>query len=541
MKHLRGHDFLQSLAMLIAGLILFGSITPVWSQGLSEATVHIDRAVIAYEEKKSEAALSELQEALKLEPENIEALYYQGIVYISLNRLPEAQAALEKARGLRPTNNDIAFQLGVLYFNRENYDRAEAPLRQVYQSDPKRENLGYYLGFIEYRKKNYRESLRFFEANVPSDANFAQLTKFYSGLAMSSLGFPGEGQARIQEALRLQPISPLTVPAQRFGEILQSAAQKEKFFNGELRFGVYYDTNVPVVPTSSSDIVAQAIQQEQRRRKSEGELASLNLSYTWLKKLDWEGTVSYRFLQTYNNHLTEFNTQDHTPTVGVAYRSALAEMPLIFGAQYSYDFITLGNSRFSQRWIFNPYVNLIENQGASFSNSTTLQFRLQAKDFFNDRKVSRPEVRDAVNYAIGPIHFVVFDEGRHYFKVGYNYDYDKAEGEDWTYSGNRLLLGGQYTLPWWDVRLRYDLDLHWRAYKYKNSLIPATAPGTIRRRDTEPVHLFSVGKDFHMFSEDLRNNNFTAAIEYLFDNSRSNLDPYAYKRHVVTTSVAWRF
>jgi hypothetical protein len=407
-------------------------------------------------------------------------------------------------------------------------------LRQVFQSEPKRENLGYYLGFIEYRKKNYRQSLRYFEANVPSDSSFAQLTQFYSGLALSSLGFPREGQTQIQEALRLDPISKLTVPAQRFGEILQTAAEREKFFYGELRLGGYYDTNVPVVPGSTGDLVALAIREGQQTQGSPGQLAALNLSYNWLRKLDWDGTVSYRFLQTYNDYLTEFNTQDHTPTVGIAYRSALAEMPLIIGSQYSYDFIMLGNKRFSQRWIFNPYLNLVENQGALASNSTTLQFRVQPKDFFNDKEVPRAEVRDAMNYMFGPIHFLVFGgEGRHYAKLGYNFDYENAEGQNWSYAGNRLILGGQYTLPWWDIRLRYDLDVHWRSYKYKNSLLPVTAPDTVKRRDTEPIHLFGVSKDFLT--------NFTGAIEYLFDNNHSNLDVYAYKRHVITTSLTWRF
>lgn len=519
--------------MLVFSLAVLSRVTSASGQGFTEAVVHIDRAVVAYDEKRYDVALKELQDALRLEPDNVEALYYQGIVLVSLNRISEAQASLEKARSLRPANNDIAFQLGALYFAQEAYDRAEPSLRQVFQSERDRPNLGYYLGFIEYRKKNYREALRFFEANVPSDNNFAQLAKFYSGLAMSSLGFPREGQAQIEQALQLEPVSPLTLPAQRFGEILQTAAEREKLFNGELRLGVFYDTNVPVVPASSSDLVAQAIQAEQKRRKSEGELATLTLSYTWLKKLDWEGSISYRFLQTYNNHLTEFNTQDHTPTVALGYRSALGEMPLILGSQLSYDFITLGNKRFSQRGIINPFFTLIENQGANVANSTTLQLRLQPKDFFNDQEVVPSEVRDAINYAAGPIHFVVFDEGRHYLKLGYQFDYDQAQGRNWTYAGNRLIAGGQYTLAWWDLRLRYDVDVHWRQHKFRNTLVPATAPGTVKRRDVEPVHLLSVAKDFLT--------NYTGAIEYLFDNNRSNLDPFTYKRHVVTTSITWRF
>jgi len=500
---------LFALVLAIALLHAIGSAPLVWSQSIATvATVHIDRAVLAYDQGKFDDALKELQEALKIEPENVEALYYQGIVYLALNRPAEAQAALEKARRLRPGNSDVAFQLGVLYFGQENYDRAEPLLRQVYRVEPRRPNLGYYLGFIEYRDKNYREAVRLLDSNVASDDKFAQLAKFYSALAMTSLGFPREGQSALDQALRLDPASPLNLPAQRFGEVLQSAVEREKRFNGELRLGIFYDTNVPVVPAASSDIVAQAIQQGQRRRKSEGELAALNLSYTWLRKLDWEGTISYRFLQTYNNHLTEFNTQDHTPNLNIAYRTSVGGMPLIAGSQFAYDFITLGNARFSQRGIVNPYLTLVENQGTTVSNSTNLQFRLQAKDFFNDRKVTRREVRDAINYALGPLHFIAFEDGRHYAKLGYQYDFDKAEGEDWTYAGHRLQFGGQYTLPWWDVRLRYDLDLHWRAHKYRHSLIPATATGTVKRRDVEPVHQFGVAKDFW--------NNFTAGIDYLF-------------------------
>jgi tetratricopeptide (TPR) repeat protein len=150
---------------------------------------------------------------------------YQGLVYVALNRIAEAQAAWEKARALRPTDRDVAFQLGTLYFSREQYEQAEPLLRQVYRTEPGRPNLGYYLGFIDYRKKNYRRAIDLLRANVPSDENFAQLARFYAGLAASALGFPREAQAEIEEALRLQPISPLVPPTQRFGEVLARATE----------------------------------------------------------------------------------------------------------------------------------------------------------------------------------------------------------------------------------------------------------------------------------------------------------------------------
>jgi hypothetical protein len=166
-------------------------------------------------------------------------------------------------------------------------------------------------------------------------------------------------------------------------------------------------------------------------------------------------------------------------------------------------------------------------------NLTTLQFRFQWKDFFDDGEVVREEIRDAKNYMIGPTHFFLFEGGRHFVKLGYQYDADLAEGENWRYRGHRFLAGAQYTLPWWDIRLRYDLDFHRRVHTERHNLIPSSAPGTVRRRDREPVHFVSIAKDFLT--------NFTVSLEYLFDKNRSNLGPFDYKRHVVTTSLSWRF
>lgn len=450
-----------------------------------------------------------------------------------MSRPGDAQATWEKARRLGPADLDVAFQLGVLYFNQQEYEKAEPLLQQVYGPEPTRPNIGYYLGFIEYRKKNYREALTLLRGNVPSDEDFAQLSRFYSGLAMSALGFPREARAEIEEALRLQPVSPLTAPAQRFGEILQRAEQRERFFRGDLRLGVFYDTNVPVTPNSSSDLTASTIREDTRRRKSEGQLASFNLAYTWLKTPEWEGTISHRFLQTYNDHLANFNSQSNTPTIGISYRgtapSLFGDFPYVAGLQGTYDFITLGNQRFTQRGIVNPFFTLVENSW----NLTTLQFRWQIKDFFYDRRVARAEVRDADSYMVGPLHFFLFEEGSHYIKLGYQYDSEEAEGKNWTYWGHRLLAGFQYTLPWWEVRLRYDLDAHWRFHKFKHSQLPTNATGTVHRRDREPVHLISVAKDFLT--------DFTVSLDYLFDKNRTNISSLDYDRHVVTTSVTWRF
>jgi tetratricopeptide (TPR) repeat protein len=523
-----------ALSFILATVSVSVAHAQVPSEQALHAPVFVDRAVVAYSEGRYDEALKEVQQALKLDPENVDALYYLGLVYAAMDRPKDAIAPLEKARKLRPADVDVSFQLGTVYFGQKEYDKAEPLLREVYRADPKRANVGYYLGFIEFNKQNFREALNYLRGNVPSDDNFDQLTRFYRALVLARLGAAGEAKAEIDQAVRLDPASPLTTPAQRLGEILGKAAKDEEVFRGELRFGVFYDTNVPVVPIHSGDATAQAIRHGQPRRKSVGELVSLDLAYTWLRTPDWEGTISHRFLQIYNNnHLSDFNTKNNTPALSIVKRGllpkALGEFPYTAGAQLSYDFISLGNSPFTQRWIGTPYVTISENE----SNITTLQYRYQWKDFFHDRDFKRREIRDADNYMVGAVHFFLFEKGRHYVKLGYQYDDELARGDNWSYLGHRLLTGFQYILPWWDVRFRYDLDFHWRDYKNKNSILPASAAGTVRRRDHQPVHLTGVAKDLM--------ENFTVAIEYLYDQGSSNLAPFEYRRHVVTTSVAWRF
>jgi tetratricopeptide (TPR) repeat protein len=504
----------------------------VYAQLPSEAAVYVDRALLAYDAQQYYQALRELQDALRLDPEHLEALYYQGLVYVALAQFSDAQAVWERALTLRPGDVDVAYQLGTLYFGQANYARAAPLLQQVYRAEPQRQNLGYYLGFLAYREQHYRRALDYLRTNVPSDENFAQLTRFYAGLALGALGFPQEARSEIEEALRLQPISPLTTPAQRFSEALTQAAERERRWRGELRLGLFYDSNVAVVPNASSDLVAVILRQDQKRHGSAGELGALTLSYTWLKTPAWEGSISYRLLQTYNNQLPNFNIQDHTPTLGLTYHGMIRDVPYLAGVQFAYDFITLGDRKFTQRWIMSPYLSLYENAG----NLTTFALGLQAKDFFDDGNVVREEVRDGVNYLVGPVHFFLFEEGRHYLKTGYQFDYDATEGDNWQYTGHHFLFGAMYTLPWGAIRLRYDLDWHLRFHTDRHSFLPLTAPDTVRRHDREMIHLLSISKDMMWRSQP-----FTVAVEYLIDDNHSNLDAYDYDRHVVTTSLTWRF
>ena len=521
------------VAGVIAGLLLLGGFLgvmapPSSAQVPTESDVYVDRGILTYDARQYSEALQSFQEALRLSPDNTNALYYSGLTYMALEQHGAAQAVLEQAQKLAPNDPDVAFQLGVAHFLQQQYDKSEPPFRRVYATQPERQNLGYYLGVLEYRRQSYREALRFFRATVPSDENFAQLTRFYSGLCLSALGLAGQARSEIEEALRLQPASPLTGPAERFRDVLGPAVMAERNFHVDAKVSFFYDDNVAVIPSKSTDPVAEVARNAPHR--TTGELGYVRFEYQPLRTPDWEGTFAYSLLQTLNNDVSHFNTQNHTGTAALTYKTSLRNMPTVGGLTFVYDYISLDDRNFLNRYTVSPFMTLVWDA----MNLTQGQLRFQAKDFMHEKTLVAPsDDRDAFNYMAGLIHFFRFQADQHYIKLGYQIDWEDAQGSNWTYLGHRFLVGGQYTLPWGDIRLRYDLDAHLRDYQNLHTFQPTSCFPCTRRDDKELTHLFSASKDFP--------GNITLSVEYLLDMNISNLPLYDYTRNVVSFSVSWRY
>ena len=520
--------------LVVAGGLWAAALAPARAQLPSESDVYVDRGILAYDARQYSEALQAFQEALRLNPDNVNALYYTALTYLALEQYSAAQSGLEQAQKLAPTDLDVAFQLGVTYFTQQQFDKAEPLFRQVFASQPQRQNVGYYLGFLEYRKQAYREAVRSFRANVPSDENFAQLARFYAGLSLTALGMAGEARAEIEEALRLQPASPLTAAAERFREVLGPAVKLERNFHVDAKVGFYYDDNVAVIPNVSNDPAAELARNAPHR--SLGELGYVRFEYTPLRTLDWEGSIAYSLLQTVNNDVSHFNTQNHSGAGALAYKTSIRNMPTVGGLTFVYDYIMLDDRNFLNRYTVAPFMTLVWDA----MNVSQGQLRFQAKDFMHEKTLplingerGTSENRDALNYMVGFMHFFRFQADRHFIRLGYQFDYEAAKGNNWSYLGHRFLVGGQYTLPWWGIRLRYDLDAHLRDYRYLNTIYPVGCAPCIHRSDKELTHLFSISKDLPW--------NVTLSLEYLRDQNISNLAVYDYTRNVISLNASWRY
>jgi tetratricopeptide (TPR) repeat protein len=516
------------IALVAAACLLALWVSPARAQQ-SEADVFVAQAILAYEDRRYDEALAFLRQALAQDPDNLDALYYTGLTLLAQRKPGEAVEPLERARRRAPDDLALLYQLGVAYFSLRDYDRAEEPLSTVFRAQPTADGVGYYVGFMRYRKRDYRGALEALRAGTSTDPDIQQLSRFYAGLSLAALGERDAAAAEVQEALRMQSTSVLAGPAERLRDTVLAPRRRDQRLNVELRAGVTYDTNVMVLPNPSHDPIAEGAREKRDDQASLGELFSARFEYTFLRSGPWEASIGYQYFAIIYNDLPSFNVQSHLGTVGGSYTSKVAGMPWQAAVSYAYDYTILDDDEFLQRHTVGLIGTLVEGP----VNLTALQFRYQHKDFSGDAHIPTSDVRDANNWMAGFLHVFRFAADRHLVRVGYQLDVERAEGLPFNYLGHRAIVGGQYTLPWWGTRLRYDFDVHFRNYQHFSAIFPANSPTKKERSDVEQTHVVRIEQPLPA--------GFTLAAEYQGIIAKSSLPIFSYNRSVFSLILSWQY
>lgn len=549
MSHLVNHRqaifSVRAYALLFITLLAFFISIRTAAAQQAEADVLVAQAVLAYDDRRYEDARGLLRRALEVDPRNARGLYYTGLVYLALKQPAQAVAPLETVRAIRPTDVQVRFQLGVAYFTLGDYDKAAPLLEGVFQEQPGLENLGYYVGFVRYRQKAYAKAAEAFEATKTSDPNVRQLALFYRGLALGVLGLSQQAIAELEEAQRTVAGSPITDAAIRMRDALAAgrAGKEGKRFRAQVSLGGFYDDNVAINPNPSSDVI-RAESLRSRKTTAPGALASVLAEYSFLRQGPVEATLSYSFLQTLNlnDGLDQFNIQDHVGGLAGFYRGTLADVPYQLALQYTYDYLFLDQAAFLSRHTPTFSAAVVEPTFTvpflgTVGNLTTALVRYQAKEFFREPGDSdirfASEQRDALNTMVGVLHVFRFAQDRYLVRIGYQYDNENAKGTAFSYSGNRLQTGGQAILPWGDMSVRYDYDVHWQKYKNSQTVFVNDAGALSARDDVVQTHLVQISKPLP--------HNLTLTTQYQRIREDSNIPVYDYTKNVYSLILTWTY
>lgn len=100
----------SSLLSVLLGIIWLLTLAVGPAEGQrSEANVYVAKAILAYENAQYVQALRLLNQALEIEPENIEALYYKGLTLNAQQKPEGAVEVLERAYALNPCRQSHQF------------------------------------------------------------------------------------------------------------------------------------------------------------------------------------------------------------------------------------------------------------------------------------------------------------------------------------------------------------------------------------------------------------------------------------------------
>ncbi len=499
--------------------------------------VFLDRGLLEYDEKNFEAARENFEKAVELDPEDPRARHYLGLALLSLGRLDEAATQLAQARAKLPDDVDIAFALGVALFYQGKYEQARPHFEVVAAKEPKRSDLGYYLGRIYFEGREYERALSTLEGAETTDPAVAQLTRFYAGLTKQRLGRTEEAVKEMEVAAALRPTSPIGIAARRFEELVAAAPPEERRLRAEVRVGYQYDDNVRIAPTRN------VLELGAPERRGTGEVFLVRGDLDFLRLGGFQATAGYSFVAIINDVVRGFDVQDHRPGVEAAYRGTLLKIPFTTGMRYVFDLLFLDDELQSMRHIVQPYAIA----GWSSWTDTLLSYRFTANDVKTNPVLGLPEERgESTRHeaVVQQTFYFPLLGVRHAFRLGYAYDVEQAEGDDYDYIGHKALAGLRLQLPY-EVLFTADFEYHTREYPHRHALAlflnatnAAGSPFRTRRSDWENTLLVTLSREIFTHRS---LGSLALSLDYFRDRNESTLSIFDYARNVVSLNLIWRY
>jgi tetratricopeptide (TPR) repeat protein len=164
---------------------------------------------LLYDMGKNESARRSFERAVQLMPQDPQANYLLGFVYMILGRESWTLAAWRKAVELAPTNYSLRFDLGYVYVRRGRYDLAAVEFNHVLEHWPDDVETTFMLGLCYKELMEPARSITLLEKVLRRNPRHAQAL-FYLGACYLQVGNTSLGKAylrRYDHMIRQGPTS----------------------------------------------------------------------------------------------------------------------------------------------------------------------------------------------------------------------------------------------------------------------------------------------------------------------------------------------
>ena len=484
--------------LAVAGAAASGPSERLYSRGLVE-----------FHAAHYEAALKLFDQAVQADQNDNYARFYRAVTYGRLHENQKEITELREVLKVRPDIEQAYLELGLALVQVDSYREAVLPLTQAQYVPELDAEASLFLGIAQLRLGELASARQNFQRAVSKDPKLDLASQYYIGLTYYQENNWSEAENHFRKVVSLKADSEMGHQANAFLGKMREALNPIYELSGSV--GFQYDSNVVLAP---ADVAAK--QDLLISNQADGRI-TLNAGgwYVPWQTKHAELSVGYDFFQSLHFRLTDFNLQDHRPSIQLTAKSGIFQV----GVAARYDYYLLKTDSFLQEASALPWLR-IQEWDLGF---TEIFYRMRRRDFLQQAF----KIRNAFNHSAGIRQVVYVKTPDRYLSVGYRYDSEEPisnspESQQFAYDGNEIDAG-----IGWPLLYGFSGEA---SYAYHHEVY---APPSNGRSDDE--HQFVVA-----FSRNLMHN-VGLTLAYFGTINNSNDQFFDYDRHIGSVSVEVRY
>ena len=186
--------------LLVIAVLLTACVTEKRKTG---AAAHVDLGAAYLLEGNPEGAITELEHAAKLNPQNVDAWHKLALAYMARGALPESERAFKKATRLSPDSAEILNNYGLLLLQLNRRGEAIATFEKAKKDLTYRKPaiLMNNLGYAYYLDADYENALANLNGALERLPNLCQ-ARFHRGLVWEAKGDHDRALADLDQVIK---------------------------------------------------------------------------------------------------------------------------------------------------------------------------------------------------------------------------------------------------------------------------------------------------------------------------------------------------
>ena len=134
-----------------------------------DASLYAERGYLYYEREGYDEAISDLNQALKIDSTNLDYLHLLADIYLDYYKSRLALETMEKAVALHPKSTLTKLKLSEFQLILKKHDAALRTLNQLLAEDPLNAEAFFMIGLVYKDQENYKAAIPYFQEAVEND------------------------------------------------------------------------------------------------------------------------------------------------------------------------------------------------------------------------------------------------------------------------------------------------------------------------------------------------------------------------------------